>query len=44
MVDSRINKSSSGAEIDDLGADDMEDDEVIVLEADNPDFFDHEMM
>ena len=29
---------------DDLGADDMEDDEVIVLEADNPDFFDNEMM
>jgi hypothetical protein len=36
--------SSSGAEMDDLGADDFEDDEVIVLEADNSDYFDNEMM
>ena len=43
-MDSQVNHSSSEGEIDDLGADDMEDDEVIVLEADNPDVFDHEMM
>jgi len=42
--DSRINQSSSSAQIDDLGADDLEDDEVIVLEADNHDMMDNEMM
>ena len=43
-IDSNLNNSSSNGEIDDLGADDMEDDEVIVLEADNRDFFENEMM
>jgi len=39
-----MNQSSSSAHIDDLGADDLEDDEVIVLEADNHDMMDNEMM
>ena len=45
LDNSRLNEESSKSGSmrdlqDDLGADDMEDDEVIVLEADNQDFID----